>query len=86
MTSNIPVMGTTLNVTEAKARFSDVVKRAAQGEEIIVTKMGKPVVKIIRYDPSRTHQRIGLFTGQIDLAEDFDEWPEDVAHALGMID
>ena len=79
-------MGATLNVTEAKARFSDVVERAAQGEEIIVTKMGKPMVKIVRYEPSRTHRRIGLFRGQIDIAEDFDEWPEDIARGLGMID
>ena len=79
-------MSTTLNLTEAKAKFSDVVERAAQGEEIIVTKMGKPVVKIMRYEPSRMHRRIGLFTGKIHIAEDFDEWPEDMARALGMID
>ena len=79
-------MSATINVTEAKAKFSDVVERASQGEEIIVTKMGKPVVKIIRYEPPRAHRRIRLFAGQIELTEDFNEWPEDVARGLGMID
>ncbi len=79
-------MGTTLNVTEAKAKFSDVVERVMHGEEIIITKMGKPVVKITRYEPAKKHRRLGLFEGQIKIAADFDEWPEDIARDLGMID
>ena len=78
-------MPTILNVTEAKAKFSDVVERAVSGEEIIVTK-GKPVAKIVRYAPAQGHQRLGLFAGQIEIAEDFDAWPDDVARTLGIID
>ena len=80
------LMTTTLNLTEAKAKFSDVVERAVQGEAIIVTKMGKPVVKITRFEPEMAHRRLGLFSGQIQLAEDFDEWPDDLAKQLGIID
>lgn len=79
-------MATTLNLTEAKAKFSDVVERAVQGEEIIVTKMGKPVVKITRFEPKMAHRRLGLFSGQIQIAEDFDEWPDDLAKTFGIID
>ena len=79
-------MAPTLNVTEAKAKFSDVVERAVRGEEIIVTKAGKPVVKIVRYEPAKAHRRLGLFAGQIEIAEDFDEWPDDVAREFGIID
>lgn len=79
-------MPTTFNVTEAKAKFSEVVERALRGEEIIVTKAGKPVAKILRYEPAERHQRLGLFAGQIEMAEDFDEWPDDVARKLGIID
>jgi prevent-host-death family protein len=79
-------MATTLNVTEAKAKFSDVVERAVRGEEIIVTKGGKPVVKIVRYEPATGHHRLGLFMGQIEIAEDFDEWPDEIARKLGIID
>ena len=56
------------------------------GEEIIVRKMGKPVAKIVRYEPARGHRRLGLFAGQIEIAKDFDEWPEDMARKPGIID
>jgi antitoxin (DNA-binding transcriptional repressor) of toxin-antitoxin stability system len=46
------------------------------GEETIVTKMGKPVAKIVPYLRSSRKKRLGLFEGQITMAEDFDQWPE----------
>ena len=79
-------MSATLNLTEAKSKFSDVVEKASQGEEIIITKMGKPVVRIIRYQAPNSSRRLGLFEGKIRLADDFDEWPDDVARDLGLID
>ncbi len=79
-------MGATLTLTEAKAKFSDVVERAMHGEEIIVTKMGKPVAKIVRYEPAGSHRRLGLFSGQIEMSADFDGWPANIACKLGIID
>jgi prevent-host-death family protein len=75
-----------MNVTEAKATFSNVVERAQMGEETIVTKMGKPVAKVIPYPPTARKKRLGLFEGQITMAEDFDQWPEQEAKAIGIID
>jgi prevent-host-death family protein len=79
-------MNAILNVTDAKARFSEVVEQASQGQDIIITKMGKPVVRITRYEPVPSHQRLGLFQGQLRIADDFDEWPDEVARDLGMVD
>ncbi len=79
-------MTTTINLTEAKSKFSDVVERVTQGEEIIVTKMGKPVVKMTRFESDMAHQRLGLFSEQIQISNDFDEWPDDFAKELGIID
>ena len=81
-----PSMSATLNLTEAKAKFSEVVEKASQGEEFIITRMGKPVVRITRFEPARANRRLGVFEGRIQIAEDFDEWPEDVAGDLGLID
>jgi prevent-host-death family protein len=75
-----------LNLTDAKAKFSEVVEQVSQGEEIIVTRMGKPVVRITRYQPAAAERRLGLFVGQIRIANDFDDWPPDVARDLGLID
>ena len=79
-------MSATLNLTEAKAKFSEVVERVNNGEEIIVTRMGLPIVRITRYESDAAHRRLGLFEGRIRLAADFDEWPEDIASQLGLTD
>jgi prevent-host-death family protein len=79
-------MSAILNLTEAKAKFSEVVDRVSQGEEIIVTRMGCPVARISRYEPATSRQRLGRFQGRIRVADDFDAWPEDIARDLGLTD
>ena len=39
------------NMAEAKARFSELVQKAMLGEEVIVAKENKPVVKIVPIKP-----------------------------------
>lgn len=76
-----------LNISEAKAQFSSVVERVVtKGEEILIGKAGKPVAKIVRYEPALKHKRLGLFVGKIKIADDFDEWPEDMEKSFGMLD
>jgi prevent-host-death family protein len=36
-----------VNVAEAKARFSALLDRAASGEEIVISKAGKPVARLM---------------------------------------
>ncbi len=76
----------TINVTEAKAKFSEVVEQASKGECIILTRMGKPVAKVSCYEPARVSKRTGVFSGQIEMSEDFDIWPDTEARALGIIE
>lgn len=42
-----------INVADGKARFSELVARAEAGEEIIVARRGKPVVRIVAVERSR---------------------------------
>ena len=72
------------SITEAKARLSSLVQRAAEGEEIIISKAGKPVAVLVAYS-KRPHRRApGRLKGQISIHEDFDELPEDIGRAFGM--
>jgi len=41
---------TTIGAFDAKAQFSALLDRAAAGEEIVITKHGKPVAKIVATD------------------------------------
>ena len=39
-------MAETLGVFDAKSRFSELIDRAERGEEIVVTRHGKPVARV----------------------------------------
>lgn len=38
---------TTVNLADAKARLSELTERAAAGEEIVITKRGRPVGRLV---------------------------------------
>lgn len=63
-----------VTVAEMKANLSEILRKAAAGEEIIVTKHGKPYAKVGPDAPRAAKlPRIGAFKGQIKIADDFDE-------------
>ena len=45
---------TTIGAFDAKAQFSSLLDRAAAGEEIVITKHGRPVAKIVATDKAPT--------------------------------
>ena len=72
-----------VNMHEAKTNLSQLVKRAAAGEEIIVAKAGEPVAKIVAYEPPPKKPRVpGSMKGKIWMAPDFDEIPEEFEEYL----
>ncbi len=73
-------------ITEAKANLSALIERAERGEEIIIGRAGKPVAVLRAYDHSRRQRQSGSLRGRIEIADDFDELPADVAAAFGMLD
>ncbi|MDE0041149.1 MAG: type II toxin-antitoxin system Phd/YefM family antitoxin [Candidatus Poribacteria bacterium] len=66
----------TINIHEAKTRFSQLVERAQAGEEVIIAKAGVPVAKLIRYNESDVPRQPGFWRGKVRIADDFDELPE----------
>lgn len=74
---------TVVNMHEAKTNLSKLVQRAAAGEEIIVAKAGEPVAKIVAYTAPPKKPRVpGSMKGQIWIAPDFDEIPEEFEEYL----
>jgi prevent-host-death family protein len=53
-----------VNVHEAKARLSELLDRAAAGEEIIIAKAGKPAARLVPVR-SRRQRRPGLAQGRV---------------------
>ena len=62
----------TVNIHEAKTRLSRLVELAAGGEEIIITKSGKPVAWLVPYATKGTVRRPGSMRGKIRIKKNFD--------------
>ena len=75
---------TITNIHEAKSQLSKLVDRALQGEEVIIARAGKPVVRLVPLRQGETPRQGGQWHGQVRIADDFDQLPEDVARAFGM--
>lgn len=72
------------NISEAKAQLSALIEKVLAGEDVIIGKAGKPVARLIRYENNRRPRCPGALKGQIIIADDFDELPEDIAAAFGV--
>jgi prevent-host-death family protein len=74
-----------VNLYEAKTRLSELVDRAAAGDEIIIAKAGKPVARLMPLRaPARTP---GRGRGKIRVSEDFDApLPASVLRDFGIDD
>ena len=70
------------NIHQAKTQLSQLIKQVRQGEEIIIGKAGKPVAKLVPYEPTAEPRRGGQWRGRIRIADDFDELPEELAAAF----
>ena len=66
-----------VNIHKAKTNLSKLVERVSKGEEIIISRAGKPVARLVPLDASRA-RNFGLFAGQVHIAADFDNLPEDI--------
>ena len=66
----------TVTIHEAKATLSRLIEEVLSGEEIIIARRNKPLVKIVPLDSSATIRKIGGAKGMITLASDFDTIPE----------
>ena len=64
----------TVNIHEAKTQLSKLVDQASKGEPFIISKAGKPLVKVTAVDDPVTVpvRRLGFMAGQITVPEDFD--------------
>ena len=66
------------NIHAAKTSLSQLIEAALKGEEIIISKAGKPLVRLIPYTSSQEPRKPGDWAGQVKIADDFDTTPEDV--------
>ena len=78
-----------VNMHEAKTQLSKLGELAWQGEEVVIARDGEPYLYLLPYRGIARPRRPGDLEGQIWMAPDFDETPQDVIDAFegkGRID
>ncbi len=65
---------------EAKSQLSRLVELARGGEEIVIQRSGQPVARLVAMERRRpVAEAFGVLSGEIVLADDFDEVPPELA-------
>ena len=65
------------NVAEAKARFSELVQKAVSGEEVVIAKDNRPLLRLVPLGAPRQKRKPGSARGRVWMAPDFDRTPRD---------
>jgi prevent-host-death family protein len=66
------------NIAEAKSHLSELVQKALLGEEVVIAKDNKPVIRLVPVVAQTGARTPGSAKGLITyMAEDFDTTPED---------
>jgi len=67
-----------VNIHQAKTNLSRLIEKAVNGEDFIIAKAGKPLVKVTRIDHVNLApvKRVGFMKGKIRVPEDFDRMGE----------
>lgn len=73
---------TVVNMHEAKTHLSRLVERAAQGEDVVIAKAGRPVARLVPYAETDEPRKLGAWKGRVWMAPDFDELPPDILRAF----
>ena len=72
---------TKVNMHEAKTHLSKLLEKAMNGEEVVIAKAGKAMVKLVPIK-SPDNDWWGMDAGKIRIADDFDEFPADLMAAF----
>jgi len=78
-------MAKTVNLHAAKTHLSRLVDEAVAGEEIVIAKAGKPMVRLVPVAPRRRRTGFGADRGKIWISDDFDApLPRAMLRAFGI--
>ena len=61
------------NIHQAKSQLSKLIESALAGEEIVIAKAGKPLVRLIPYQEDEQPRNPGGWEGKVVMSDDFDE-------------
>lgn len=75
---------TQVNIHTAKAHLSALIKKALLGEEVIIARDNKPIIKLVPLTQPTQKRKIGLSKGLVQISEDFDAPLDDFKDYEGL--
>lgn len=74
------------NIHEAKTQLSRIIDRVEHGEEVIISRAGRPVAKVVPLPTSVRRPGRGSLAGRLSWADDWDspETNEEIARDFGL--
>lgn len=75
----------TVNLHAAKTHLSRLVDRAAAGEDVIIAKAGRPMVRLVPVELEGRRSGFGTLKGRLKITDDFDApLPADLLQRFGV--
>jgi prevent-host-death family protein len=72
-----------VNVHQAKTHLSRLLRQVEQGEEVVISRAGKPLARLVPVNEPRRPRELGRYRGQIWIADDFDApLPDEIQRAF----
>ncbi len=66
-----------IGIIQAKECLSELIEQALGGEDVVITRGGQPLVRLITVTERKPQRRFGSARGLIRMSDDFDEPLED---------
>ena len=66
-----------VTLDDAKKKLDDLIAAAVKGDEVVITKEDRPVVKLVPVAGTKAQPKFGSAKGLITMSDDFDEPLED---------
>ena len=67
------------NVSQAKAQFSQLIRQALSGEDVVIAKGNKPLVKLVPCRRAARRRTPGSARGRVTMSRDFGTPLKDLA-------
>jgi len=71
-----------VNIHQAKTNLSKLIKKVINGEEVIIAKGNKPLVKIVGLKSQKSKREIGSAQGVVSISDNFNEPLDDFKEYL----
>lgn len=75
----------TVNMHEAKSHLSALVQAVLDGEDVVIAKAGRPVVRLVPFQEVQAPREPGRLRGQIRMADDFDAVDDEIADLFEQV-